>query len=239
MHARNDTIRIDCYDESRNDVSTRKNEFSNDGNIDSVYDLPVESGTLIPTGGEKVIETAKTDVTVLPPDETPPPTKDQPNRTIVILMAIGFFLVACVLLALFPLAPSWLLVTLFFFPPLGVLLYLIAVRYRRKLVTLQMAGALGGKHKLSAHYHRFKIFLMLFFSSALLGWLGYALIYSTAWGAAPILGLFGVFMFGAGTGFTIVLAGVLMVMFIAYLIKWKDDPTGVAKKREPRPVKGQ
>lgn len=174
-----------------------------------------------------------------PPDETPPPTKDRPNRKIVLLLAIAFFLVACIVITQLAFTPQWLIVTLFFFPLAGVMMYLIAMRYRRKLVAQQVSQRGSPSHTLSAHYHRFKVFLLLFFASALLGWFGYALVYSTAWGVAPIFGLLGVFMFGAGVGFTLILAVVLLVMLIAYLAIWRKDPTGVAKKRDPRPIKGQ
>lgn len=172
------------------------------------------------------------------PDE-PPPTKDQPNKLIVTLLAVAFFLVACFVFVNIAFLPFWLVVILFISPFVGVLLYALATYYRRKLMQFKAAGATGEKYRVSAHYHRFKIFLLMFFASVLLGLVGFLLVYSTGFGLSGVFGVIGIFMTIAGIGFTELLAIILLVMFLIYWFRWRKDPTGVAKRRNPHPPKGE
>jgi len=171
------------------------------------------------------------------PDEPGSDRKDRPNRTVLILIALAFFFVACIVFIFAGPLPFALAVIIVCCPLIGVLLYTAAMIYRQKLLQAIARGMTGEKLRVSAYYNRFKILFYLFFSAVLLGLLGLVFAYSTGFGFNSILGVFGVLMFGAGIGLLQVLSVFLLIFFLFYLFKWRKDPTGNSAKRPNRPPK--
>lgn len=117
-------------------------------------------------------------------------------------------------------------------PFIGVLLFVVAMFLRERYA---LRKAQGEAVQLSAHYHRFRLLLFLFFGSALMlsvGW-AFALGGSTVYG----LGLLGVILGGGGMMLLQGLTLVLLALFLFYLFVWRKDPTGVKKRRDRHPAK--
>ena len=171
-----------------------------------------------------------------PREEPGPDTKDRLNRTELILIALAFFFVACIVF-FFAGLPFPFTVIVLCCPLIGVMFFAAAMIYRQKLLEAIARGMTGEKFRVSAYYSRFKTLFYLFFSAVLLGLLGLVLVYSTGFGMNSLLGVFGILLFGAGIGLTQVLVTLLLVFFLVYLFKWRKDPTGNSAKRPTRPPK--
>lgn len=174
-------------------------------------------------------------VAASPPDEPKPPGNDKPNRKITLLTVLGIILVGAVLFLFIPGLSAGAALIFYLAPLLGVGIYFIAKRLRQKAAHDIANGAKD--LNVSAHYYRFHLMLDLFFLFALIASVFLLLGNYTNVIAAGIIGAFGSVLTTGSILLTMAIAGILLVLLMFYLFRWRKDSTGYAPKRERHPRK--
>lgn len=169
------------------------------------------------------------------PAEEKPPGNDRPNKTVTLLTVLGILLVGCVALLLIPGLSAGVMLLFYLCPFVAVGLYFLAKRIRQKTAHAIASGAKDVT--VSAHHHRFRLMLDLFFLFALIGGVFLFLGNYTNVIASGIIGAFGSVLTGASILLTCSIAVILLVLLMFYLFRWRKDPTGYAPKRERHPRK--
>jgi hypothetical protein len=182
------------------------------------------------SGSEK-----REDVLVLPPtgvektDEPQPESHDRINPLILALTLCAILLPLTAIFGLY--LASWFFASLFSLA--GLILFVTALLMRKQIQSDIAAGEKKKFLRLSAHYHRIKIILFLFFGGTALFTLGALSLWIL--GGSGIIGLL---MLQSGVVITLAVALILFVLSLIYLIVWRKDPTG-SKSRPPKhPPKG-
>lgn len=217
-------------------ISNRSSEAAVSSVIDSIAEAEIADCEVNQEEEFRIPKVLAPEVdTALPPPEEKPPGNDKPNRKITLLTVLGILLVGCVALLLISGLPAGVMLLFYLCPFLGVGLYFLAKRIRQKTAH---AIANGAKDvTVSAHHHRFRLMLDLFFLFALIG--GFFLILGNYTNviASGIIGAFGSVLTSASILLTCSIAAILLVLLLFYLFRWRRDPTGYAPKRERHPRK--
>ncbi len=203
----------------------------------SVVAEPKDSSENVSTNDEVAAPEIAVDeiITASPPDEPKPPGNDKPNRKITLLTVLGILFVGAVLFLLIPGLSAGVALMFYLSPLLGVGIYFMAKRIRQKTAH---AIANGAKDvNVSAHYYRFHLMLDLFFLFALIAATFLLLGNYTNVLASGIIGAFGSVLTTGSILLTMAIAGILLVLLMFYLFRWRKDSTGYAPKRERHPRK--
>lgn len=167
-------------------------------------------------------------------DEPQPPGNDRVNPKITGLVIAG--MVFSLLFALNYFVPLVGSAPYFFIlaPLLGVVLFAAAMYLRQKYALRAAAGEKNEALRLSAHFHRFRVMLYLFFIASLAMGIGYLFAFSVSGIASGVLGIV------LGGGGMVLVQGVgivLLILGLIYLFRWRKDPTGYKPPRIKRPPK--
>lgn len=169
-------------------------------------------------------------------DEPKPESHDRLNPKIAAMMIGGVVLsLLFLLIDVFAIAGS----APFFFviaPLIGVLLFAGALLLRKRYVARTASGEKSEGLRLSAHFHRFRIVLLLFFAGVLAMAIGWTFAMSGGFSLSAA-GMIGVLLAGSGMVIVQGIAIVLLILALLYLFRWRKDPTGYKPPRNPHPPK--
>lgn len=171
--------------------------------------------------------------TAAPADDPKPEEKDKINPLLSWLVGAGLVFELSFLLMFLAGTVSWMGIGVLTAVFLGVLFFALAMWLRKSYAQRIAAGEKNEKLRLSAHFHRFKTLLHIYFAAAAMGILGWILLES----AIGPLGFVGTILASSGMVLVLGVALVLLVLFVLYLIRWRKDPTGYKPKRDPHPPK--
>lgn len=171
------------------------------------------------------------------PQDDLPPGKDKPNTTIALLMLLGFLFAGLLLFAQLSVLPGWAVVLFILAPIVGVGLFVWALHRRRNVMRAVANGSTGNAFRLSAHYHRFRLLMQMYFLFALVASVFLLLAEYTGIAAGGIAGAFASVLISGSTLLMASLALILFVLATIYLCYWRKDPTGYAPPRERHPRK--
>lgn len=169
-------------------------------------------------------------------DEPKPESHDRINPKMAAMMISGVVLsLLFLLIDVFAIAGS----APFFFiiaPLIGVLLFAGALLLRNRYVARTASGEKSEGLRLSAHFHRFRIMLFLFFAGALAMAIGWAFAVGGGFSLAAA-GIIAVLLGGSGMIIVQGVAVILLILALLYLFRWRKDPTGYKPPRNPHPRK--
>lgn len=169
-------------------------------------------------------------------DEPKPEGHDRMNPTVASLTIGGMvFSLIFLLIDVFAIAgsaPFFMVIA----PWIGVAMFALAL-YLRHRYQLRIAGGEKSEAlRMSAHYHRFRVLLYLFFAASLMMSIGWAFALGSGFLTSG-LGIVGVILGGGGMVLVQGVGAVLLILGVLYLILWRKDPTGFKPPRDPHPPK--
>jgi hypothetical protein len=169
-------------------------------------------------------------------DDLQPEGKDRINVNVSALVGAAIVCSLAFLILKVSSIPGSAVFFFFVLPLLAITLFALAMWLRRKFGLRAAAGGKSDAVRLSAHFHRFRVVLYLFFIGSAIMALGWALFLSTGLSISA-LGSVGAVLAGGGMALVQGVAIVLAVLFLIWLFHWRNDPTGYKKPREKHPRK--
>jgi|GEM_PF-3030769 hypothetical protein len=212
-------------------VETDSTQSENSEVISETFNVePTErSNTHCATDHENLKDPESSSAEVGKNDEPQPETHDKLNPLVSPLVALGVLLGIAGVLCMYLVSNPALLILV----PIVGLLCLTAAYLLRKRFTLKIAaGDRNKRYRISAHFHRAKIVLFIFFAAEALFSLGWFLGV-----VGSSIGFIGFLMLTSGIVIMTAVSVVLLALLLIYLFQWRKDPTGYRKPRDRHPPK--